>query len=120
MPSGPMLWAHAVLAVTLVIAAVTDVRSGKIYNVVTYPAIAVGLIGHTVLGGLMGDAGSPLGLSGSAAGFAVGYWEDKGQLEDHWAEDRRWEPSMNEDTKERGYHYWKKAVRRTFDWLEQE
>ncbi len=55
MPFGPMLWAHAVLAVTLVIAAATDVRSGKIYNVVTYPAIAIGLVGHTVLGGLMGE-----------------------------------------------------------------
>ena len=73
MPSGPMLWAYAVLAVTLVIAAVTDVRSGKIYNVVTYPAIAIGLVGHTVLGGLMGDGEYPMGLAGSAAGFAVGF-----------------------------------------------
>jgi len=72
MPPLTMLWAYCVLAVVLVAAAVTDVRSGKILNVVTYPAIAAGLIGHTLVGGLAGDDGA-LGLVGSAGGFAVGF-----------------------------------------------
>ncbi|MBS3821208.1 MAG: hypothetical protein KGY81_05540, partial [Phycisphaerae bacterium] len=51
---GPDAWAYAVVAVTLVVASVTDVRQGRIYNWTTYPAVAVGLIGHSVLGGVGG------------------------------------------------------------------
>ncbi len=64
-------WPFGVLAVVLVAAAVTDVRSGKIYNVVTYPALAVGLIGHTLVGRLTGTD-SDMGLLGALGGLAVG------------------------------------------------
>jgi prepilin peptidase CpaA len=57
--------------VVLVVAAVTDVRSGKIYNALTYPALAVGLIGHTLAGGLTGSE-EAMGLAGSLIGLAVG------------------------------------------------
>lgn len=72
MPSILQLWPYVVLGVALVVASVTDLASQKIYNWTTYPAIAIGLIGHTLLGGLGGDEGQ-LGLAGSAAGFAVGF-----------------------------------------------
>ena len=65
-------WAYAALAVVLVAASVTDIRAGKIYNSITYPAIAVGLIGHTFVGGLAGTGHSP-GLVGALAGLAVGF-----------------------------------------------
>jgi len=63
-----------VLAILLVGASVYDVRRGVIPKHLTYPALAVGLIGHTLLGGLTG-APEPmqLGLAGSLAGFAVGF-----------------------------------------------
>jgi prepilin peptidase CpaA len=69
---GPDAWAYAVAAVTLVVASVTDVRQGRIYNWTTYPAIAVGLIGHSVLGGASGHNGY-MGLLGALAGLAVGF-----------------------------------------------
>jgi prepilin peptidase CpaA len=74
---GPDAWAYVVLLVVLLIAAVTDVRTGKIYNWLTYPAMLVGLIGHAMAGGLIGspggvDAPARMGLMGSALGLAVG------------------------------------------------
>ncbi len=67
---GPDAWAYAVAAVTVSVASVTDIRSGRIYNWTTYPAIALGLIGHALLGGVVGD--EHMGLLGSLAGLAVG------------------------------------------------
>ena len=65
-------WAYVVLAVVLTIAAVTDVRSGKIYNWTTYPAVLIALVGHLLMGGLHGTDGA-LGLFGSLGGMAVGF-----------------------------------------------
>lgn len=55
-----------------------------------------------------------------AAGLAVGFWSSKDELRQNWAEDKRWEPQMDDATRERHYTQWKKAVTRTFDWVEQE
>jgi glycerol kinase len=51
-----------------------------------------------------------------AAGLAVGFWKDEAQLRECWAEDRRWEPRMDEATRERGYAQWRKAVERSLGW----
>jgi len=64
-------WPGIILAVLLVIASITDVMCGKIHNVITYPAIIAGLLGHTLCGGLSGD-GEWLGLTGALAGLAMG------------------------------------------------
>jgi len=56
----------AFLAATLIAAAVTDVRSGKVLNVVTYPAIIAGVLLQWWLGGADGLVRS---LCGFAAGF---------------------------------------------------
>ncbi len=55
-----------------------------------------------------------------AAGLAVGFWADQDELRERWREDRRWEPEMDELERERGYAQWKKAVTRSFDWVEQD
>ncbi|MEN0014227.1 MAG: glycerol kinase GlpK [Solirubrobacteraceae bacterium] len=53
-----------------------------------------------------------------AAGLATGVWSAVDDLRDHWAEDKRWEPSMDPAERDERYRYWKKAVERTFDWLD--
>ncbi|SHE71421.1 glycerol kinase [Desulfacinum infernum DSM 9756] len=53
-----------------------------------------------------------------AAGLAVGYWSDFQELSRNWAMDKTWTPAMDEARREEGYRYWKKAVERTFGWLE--
>jgi glycerol kinase len=55
-----------------------------------------------------------------AAGLAVGFWSDQDELRERWSEDKRWEPQMEEREREREYAQWKKAVTRSFDWVEQE
>jgi glycerol kinase len=53
-----------------------------------------------------------------AAGLAVGFFKDADELCANWAVDRRWEPKMGEPSRERLYRSWKKAVTRSFDWVE--
>jgi glycerol kinase len=54
-----------------------------------------------------------------AAGLAVGFWSDQDELRERWSEDKRWAPRMAESERERQYGQWKKAVTRSFDWVEQ-
>ncbi len=53
-----------------------------------------------------------------AAGLATGFWSTQEDLRENWAEDRRWEPTMDPSKREENLRYWKKAVTRTFDWLD--
>ena len=53
-----------------------------------------------------------------AAGLATGFWDNVDDLRQNWVEDKRWEPQMDDAKREELYKYWKKAVTRTFDWLE--
>ncbi|OIQ94759.1 glycerol kinase [mine drainage metagenome] len=53
-----------------------------------------------------------------AAGLAVGFFQDTDELVANWAEDHRWSPSMDAERRDSLYHFWKKAVTRTFDWVE--
>lgn len=53
-----------------------------------------------------------------AAGLAVGFFQDTDELVANWAMDRRWEPAMSQESRERLYHFWKKAVARSFEWVE--
>jgi glycerol kinase len=53
-----------------------------------------------------------------AAGLATDFWAEVEDLRENWVEDKRWEPQMDEAAREEAYRYWKKAVERTFDWLE--
>jgi glycerol kinase len=53
-----------------------------------------------------------------AAGLATGFWDNQEELRENWAEDKRWQPRMDEAERKRNLHMWKKAVTRTFDWVE--
>ncbi len=53
-----------------------------------------------------------------AAGLAVGFWKDYDELRLNWGKDRDWKASMPVDKRESLYATWKKAVTRTFDWVE--
>jgi glycerol kinase len=53
-----------------------------------------------------------------AAGLAVGFWSAVDDLRANWVKDREWHPQMDPAERERQYHFWKKAVTRTFDWVE--
>ncbi|MGJ6981618.1 glycerol kinase GlpK [Aestuariimicrobium soli] len=53
-----------------------------------------------------------------AAGIAVGYWSGEQDVIDNWAEDKRWTPAMDDEERDRQYRLWKKAVTRTFDWVD--
>lgn len=55
-----------------------------------------------------------------AAGLAVGFWKDLGELGTNWSEDKRWEPIMEPAERERYMRLWKKAVTRTFDWVDED
>jgi len=53
-----------------------------------------------------------------AAGLAVGFWSDLEELRQNWAEDKTWHPAMASNVREKYYLEWKKAVDRTFNWVE--
>jgi glycerol kinase len=53
-----------------------------------------------------------------AAGMAVGFWAGAEELRKNWAVDKTWQPAMDAGVREKYYREWKKAVDRTFDWVE--
>jgi glycerol kinase len=53
-----------------------------------------------------------------AAGLATGYWAGEDDLRQNWAEDKRWSPSMDEAARAKTFAKWKKAVTKTFDWVD--
>jgi glycerol kinase len=54
-----------------------------------------------------------------AAGLAVGFYTSIDDLRANWAVDCTWKPNIEEATRERLYKSWKKAVTRSFDWLDE-
>jgi glycerol kinase len=53
-----------------------------------------------------------------AAGLAVGFWSAIDDLRANWVSDREWRPAMDPARRAREYGLWKKAVTKTFDWVE--
>ncbi|MEO7015190.1 MAG: glycerol kinase GlpK [Leifsonia sp.] len=53
-----------------------------------------------------------------AAGLATGFWENLDDLRKNWQEDSRWTPQMEEGERDRQIRLWKKAVTKTFDWVD--
>jgi len=53
-----------------------------------------------------------------AAGLAVGFWKEVEDLRENWGKDREWHPAMDAAKRDALYKDWKKAVTRTFDWIE--
>jgi glycerol kinase len=54
-----------------------------------------------------------------AAGLAVGFFESPQELIDRWAADYTWKPRMDATEREGLYRLWKKAVTRSFAWVEE-
>jgi glycerol kinase len=53
-----------------------------------------------------------------AAGLAVKFFSGLDELRANWAVDRTWKPQLAETEREQFYKQWKKAVTRSFDWIE--
>jgi glycerol kinase len=53
-----------------------------------------------------------------AAGLATGFWSEVEDLRANWGKDKEWQPKMDAEEREKEYRFWKKAVTRTFDWVE--
>jgi len=54
-----------------------------------------------------------------AAGLAVGYFKDLNDLCANWSVDKTWKPNMEEKKRNEMYRLWKKAVTKSFDWIEE-
>jgi len=53
-----------------------------------------------------------------AAGLAVGYWRNTEDLRANWGVDKTWTPDMAEEKRGHYYKSWKKAVTRSFGWVD--
>jgi glycerol kinase len=53
-----------------------------------------------------------------AAGLAVGFFKDTAELRAHWKADHDWKPNMGDAERKDMYRLWKKAVVRSFDWVD--
>ena len=53
-----------------------------------------------------------------AAGLAVGFWKSYDELRANWGMDKKWISAMSAETRMKLYSGWKKAVTRTFNWVE--
>jgi glycerol kinase len=53
-----------------------------------------------------------------AAGLAVGFYEGLEELRANWSVDATWKPGMEEGRRAELYRWWKKAVTRSFGWVD--
>jgi glycerol kinase len=53
-----------------------------------------------------------------AAGLAVGFWDNLDDLRANWQEDKRWEPNLDSEERDRQIRLWKKAVTKSMDWVD--
>ena len=53
-----------------------------------------------------------------AAGLAVGFWTGEADVTANWTEQHRWRAAMPAADRSARYTAWKRAVTRTFDWIE--
>jgi glycerol kinase len=63
------------------------------------------------------DATTALG-SAYAAGLAVGYFKDLDDLRSNWSVDHTWKPNMADSKRNEIYRLWKRAVSKSFDWID--
>jgi glycerol kinase len=63
------------------------------------------------------DSTTALGAA-YAAGLAVGYFKDLGDLRANWSVDHTWKPNLKNGKREQMYKLWKRAVGKSFDWID--
>jgi glycerol kinase len=73
-------------------------------NLLAIPVIRPKIVETTALG------------AAYAAGLSVGVFCDLKELQKQWKEERRWEPVMDEASRQRKIRLWRKAVSRTLNW----
>ena len=54
-----------------------------------------------------------------AAGLCCGFYKDTSDLTQNWSVDQTWTPKLDDAERARLYRQWKKAVTRSFDWVEE-
>jgi len=54
------------------------------------------------------------------AGLAIGTWKDLDEIRALWSEARRFEPLMDDATRDKNLSGWKKAVSKSFGWIQDE
>jgi glycerol kinase len=54
-----------------------------------------------------------------AAGLAVGFFKDRNDLCANWSVDKTWKPNLEENKRNAMYRLWKRAVTKSFDWIEE-
>jgi glycerol kinase len=55
-----------------------------------------------------------------AAGLAVGFWPDQKALKANWKKSAEWKPKLDAKTRAFEYRKWKKAVRATLKWVDED
>jgi glycerol kinase len=53
-----------------------------------------------------------------AAGLATGFWQSTDEMRANWGIDKTWQPAEDDTARTKLYTMWKKAVTKTFDWVE--
>jgi glycerol kinase len=53
-----------------------------------------------------------------AAGLATGFFKSTEELRTHWAASQTWKPRAHAEYRDKAYRMWKKAVTRSFEWLD--
>ncbi|HWX94514.1 MAG TPA: FGGY-family carbohydrate kinase, partial [Terriglobales bacterium] len=53
-----------------------------------------------------------------AAGLAVGFYKSVDDLRANWSVDHTWQPDLEDKKREQMYQLWKKAVTRSFAWVD--
>lgn len=53
-----------------------------------------------------------------AAGLATGYWKSTEDLRANWQVGKTWQPELEAAKRDHYYKSWKKAVSRSFDWVD--
>lgn len=53
-----------------------------------------------------------------AAGLAVGFWNNTDEMRENWGMDHTWNPDSDSNASSKLYADWKRAVTRTFNWIE--
>jgi glycerol kinase len=55
-----------------------------------------------------------------AAGLATGFWGSLDELRQNWGVEHTWEPAMDHARRDKLYAGWKKAVTKSFGWVDEE
>ena len=91
------------------------VDGGMVYNE-TLMQFQADVLGVPVIRPIVSET-TALGAA-YAAGLAVGFWQNTDEMRANWGVDKTWEPTADTHADTTLYAQWKKAVTRTFDWVE--